>query len=97
EPRSQATLLWPHADAAHLQTRLTRVTLKRDDFSSNRHPTLAPCLSMIFSENRYTLFGIMLWPHVNRSALLEAWDASSHLGYVGAASHRETSTRLWQS
>jgi len=35
-------------------------TLERDDFSSNRHPTLAYCLSMIFSENRYPLFGIML-------------------------------------
>jgi hypothetical protein len=34
--------------------------LKRDDFSSNRHPALAPCLGMIFSGNRYTLFGIML-------------------------------------
>ena len=33
---------------------------KRDDFSSNRHPALALCLSMIFSENRYALFGIML-------------------------------------
>jgi hypothetical protein len=33
--------------------------LKRDDFSSNRHRALAPCLSMIFSENRCTLFGIM--------------------------------------
>jgi hypothetical protein len=27
----------------------------------NRHPALASCLSMIFSENRCTLFGIMLW------------------------------------
>ncbi|MBX9845298.1 MAG: hypothetical protein K2Z80_26150 [Xanthobacteraceae bacterium] len=34
--------------------------LKRDDFSSNRHPALASCLSVIFSENRFTLFGIML-------------------------------------
>src|SRR5215510_4214900 len=30
-------------------------------FSSNRHPALAYCWSMIFSENRYPLFGIMLW------------------------------------
>jgi hypothetical protein len=36
------------------------ITLKRDDFSSNRHHALAHCLSMIFSENRYPLFGIML-------------------------------------
>src|SRR5215813_300438 len=35
--------------------------LRRDDFSSNRHHASAHCLSMIFSENRYTLFGIMLW------------------------------------
>jgi hypothetical protein len=34
--------------------------LKRDDFSSNRHPALSFCLSMIFSENRCTLFRIML-------------------------------------
>jgi hypothetical protein len=34
--------------------------LKRDDFSSNRHHALAHCLSMIFSEIRYPLFGIML-------------------------------------
>src|SRR6266853_1339919 len=31
---------------------LTR-SLERDDFSSNRHPALSFCLSMIFSENRY--------------------------------------------
>jgi hypothetical protein len=36
------------------------VALDRDDFSSNRHPDLAHCWSMIFSENRYPLFGIML-------------------------------------
>jgi hypothetical protein len=34
--------------------------LKRDDFASNRHRALACCLRMIFSENRYTLFRIML-------------------------------------
>jgi hypothetical protein len=34
--------------------------LEQDDFSLNRHPTLASGLSMIFSENRCTLFGIML-------------------------------------
>jgi hypothetical protein len=46
--------------AGHLLfSRLDRV-LKRDDFSSNRHPALGYCLSMIFSENRYPLFGIML-------------------------------------
>jgi hypothetical protein len=35
-------------------------TPERDDLSSNRHPALAYCLSMIFSENWYPLFGIML-------------------------------------
>src|SRR5262249_40308413 len=36
------------------------LVLKRGDFSSNRHPALASYLRMIFSENRCTLFGIML-------------------------------------
>ena len=39
--------------------RLRHATLERDDISSNRHPSLPPFLSMIFSENRYPLFGIM--------------------------------------
>jgi hypothetical protein len=34
--------------------------LKRDDFSSSRHPALAYCWSMIFSENRCPVFEIML-------------------------------------
>jgi hypothetical protein len=34
--------------------------LERDDFSSNRHHALTYSWSMIFSENRYPLFGIML-------------------------------------
>jgi hypothetical protein len=34
--------------------------LEQDDFSSNRHPALSFYLSMIFSENRYPLFRIML-------------------------------------
>src|ERR1700751_2619420 len=34
--------------------------LERDDFSSNRHVALGYAWSMIFSENRYPLFGIML-------------------------------------
>src|SRR6266700_765540 len=33
--------------------------LEPDDFSSSRHPALAFWLSMILSENRYPLFGIM--------------------------------------
>src|SRR5215211_125858 len=36
------------------------VPVERDDFSSIRHPALGYCWSMIFSENRYPLFGIML-------------------------------------
>jgi hypothetical protein len=36
------------------------VTPERDDFSSNRHPALSFCLSMILSENRCTLSRIML-------------------------------------
>jgi hypothetical protein len=35
-------------------------SLERDDFSSNRHPALAYWWSMIFSENRFPPFGIML-------------------------------------
>jgi hypothetical protein len=35
--------------------------LEQDDFSSIRHPALSFCLSMIFSENRFPLFRIMLW------------------------------------
>jgi hypothetical protein len=35
-------------------------SLKRDAMRLNRHGALAPCLSMIFSENRFTLFRIML-------------------------------------
>jgi hypothetical protein len=36
-----------------------RPFLEQDDFSLNRHPPLASCVSMIFSENRCALFGIM--------------------------------------
>jgi hypothetical protein len=41
---------------------LTRASihLKRDGIWLNRQRALASCLSMIFSENRYTLFRIML-------------------------------------
>jgi hypothetical protein len=34
--------------------------LKRDELKMNRHRALALCLGMIFSENRFTLFRIML-------------------------------------
>jgi hypothetical protein len=35
-------------------------TLERNDFSSTRHPTPGYCWSMIFFEDRFPLFGIML-------------------------------------
>jgi pimeloyl-ACP methyl ester carboxylesterase len=35
--------------------------LKRDEIWMNRHRALGLCLSMIFRENRCTLFRIMLW------------------------------------
>jgi hypothetical protein len=34
---------------------------KRDEIGLNHHGALALLLRMIFSENRYTLFLIMLW------------------------------------
>ena len=46
--------------------------LERDDVSSNRHPALSFCLSMIFSENRYPLFRIMLYPHTLVAACMTA-------------------------
>jgi hypothetical protein len=38
-----------------------RLLLKRNDFKLKRHFSLASYLSMIFPENRYSLFRIMLW------------------------------------
>jgi hypothetical protein len=46
--------------AAVVDARQNVSALDRNDFSSNRHPDLVSCLSMIFSENRFPLFGIML-------------------------------------
>jgi hypothetical protein len=40
--------------------RKRRSSLKRNGFSLNRYFALAHCLSMIFSENRFPLIGIML-------------------------------------
>jgi hypothetical protein len=34
--------------------------VKRDEIGMNRHRSLGCCVSMIFSENRFTLFRIML-------------------------------------
>ncbi|TCU62814.1 hypothetical protein EDE08_12244 [Bradyrhizobium sp. R2.2-H] len=39
--------------------------LKRDAIRMNRHRALGYCLSMIFSENRCTLFRIMLYRRSN--------------------------------
>src|ERR1700736_4343514 len=52
--------------AALPNVRVTMLRLKRDDFSSNRHRALTSCWSMIFSENRYPLFGIMRWAACGR-------------------------------
>jgi hypothetical protein len=44
----------------------TAPALERDELWFDRHPALAFCLSMIFSENRIPLFRIMLWIDVAR-------------------------------
>jgi len=44
----------------HVADAVTRMALERDCFSSSRDPAPGYCWSMIFSENRYPLFGIML-------------------------------------
>jgi hypothetical protein len=49
-----------HVRRAVCRTIAAAFRLKRDDFKLNRHHALASCLSMIFSENRFPLFGIML-------------------------------------
>jgi 2-deoxy-D-gluconate 3-dehydrogenase len=54
-----APYLAPYAASKGGIVQLTR-SLEHDDFSSNRHRALYYCWSMIFSENRYPLFGIML-------------------------------------
>jgi putative endonuclease len=41
-------------------SRAKKEALKRDGFSSNRHPALSYFWSMMFSENRCPLFGHML-------------------------------------
>jgi hypothetical protein len=56
-PRAHDTGKEKSPAGAGLKSRHT--LLKRDAFYSNRHHALAFCLSMIFFENRYPLFGIM--------------------------------------
>src|SRR5262249_23239554 len=57
----------PHARSP-ARSPTSRGPLERDDDSSNRHLALTYSWSMIFSENRYPLFGIMLYslPRLDR-------------------------------
>src|SRR5882762_2133978 len=55
DPEKTGTTLRDHGHSAPDHA------LERDNFSSNRHPVLSFCLSMIFSENRCPLFRIMLY------------------------------------
>src|SRR5882762_5401720 len=57
--------------------------LERDDFSSNRHPALAYCWSMIFSENRYPLFEIIL--RRSRNPPSWTWEICATAGYANAS------------
>jgi hypothetical protein len=50
----------PRRRAAPFSLLQPNTYLERDELSSNRHPALHYWWSMIFSENRYPLFGIML-------------------------------------
>ena len=43
-----------------MSSSLTTAMLERDGFSSHRHHALTYSWSMMFSENRYPLFGITL-------------------------------------
>ena len=60
--------------------------LKRDEIGLNRHRALALCLSMIFSENRCTLFRIMLWLvntyGVNAAGAMHEWTRRESLTHV---------------
>jgi hypothetical protein len=50
---------WSAASSAGA-TAMALAPLKRDEIGMNRHRALGYCLSMIFSENRFALFRIML-------------------------------------
>src|SRR5262249_38924400 len=61
----EALLIYPTEPITHegeeiVEGAMGMFRLKRDGFSSNRHPALGYCWSMMFSENRCPLFGIML-------------------------------------
>jgi hypothetical protein len=62
---------------------------ERNDFSSNRHPAPAYSWSMIFSENRYPLFGIMLssLPTCRRPARPRVSAVSSRRNYHESHAH----------
>src|SRR5215211_6369877 len=68
------------ANSSRMVAWLARLCLERDDFSSNRHPALSLCLSMIFSENRYPLFRIMLHASHHHSRVDEALLPRRHFG-----------------
>ena len=57
--------------------------LERDDFSSSCHPALSVLFSMIFSENRFPLFGIML--HRPRGAVTSMMRGPDPVGPAWAA------------
>jgi hypothetical protein len=57
-----------------------RCHLERDDFSSNRHPALAYCWSMIFSENRSHFSG-----SYSSRALVGRLDLANPHGFVSHA------------
>src|SRR4029077_365846 len=54
------TVAEPACRAIYTTCGKQRSSLKRNGFRLNRYFALAHCLSMIFSENRFPLFGIML-------------------------------------
>jgi hypothetical protein len=49
-----------NSDHARDDIAVARKSLESDPFRWNQNPDLTFCLSMIFSENRFPLFGIML-------------------------------------
>src|SRR5258705_9219262 len=70
--RRAARLVERHREIANVEQRLVDGVhakyLKRDDASSNRHPLSPFCWSMILPENRFPLFGIMLYRNVLRGS-----------------------------
>src|SRR5712671_1594861 len=77
-----------HASPYIARARKRSQPLERDDFSSNRHPALSFCLSMIFSENRSPLFRIMLWQPPELIPPPQA--AAENLSWVGVTRDRRS-------